>query len=434
MVQMRLSQPINPQMQIMRYMGNKRSILNFIIPILKEELSKGDPILDLFAGTCAVGYALKRGHVVFANDIQEYSYVVSSALLADTLNIRSVNHAKEELQADFYSNFEELEEVFGAPIKEESKYLGRRINRMSYSAYRAFSERYPYYSNPKGNHGYSDDFLYLFEEENIRMHRDDLGILPYMLFSTYFSNGYFGVRQCAEIDSLRYAIGQVEDLKRRTVYLTCLISALSSAVSSTGHFAQYRKINSQKSCQSILDERHKSISVAFYDKLQEFIHEYVDNGQLGRKNRCFNCDFRELFEVHSRELQDLAMVYADPPYSSANYSRFYHVLETLVKYDFPENDFVGRYRRDRQISGFCRYSSVEGEFKALFELVSGLGATLALSYSSKGMISINLIKRIASEFFGKIEPYSYSYSHSRQGRKSKIPLKEYLLMCSEPKS
>ena len=44
----------------------------------------------------------------------------------------------------------------------------------------------------------------------------------------------------------------------------------------------------------------------------------------------------------SEELKELAkkikadIVYIDPPYNSRQYSRFYHVLETLTKWDKPE--------------------------------------------------------------------------------------------------
>ena len=29
------------------------------------------------------------------------------------------------------------------------------------------------------------------------------------------------------------------------------------------------------------------------------------------------------------------LIYIDPPYTNAHYSRFYHILETLVDYDYP---------------------------------------------------------------------------------------------------
>ena len=60
-----------PQIQILRYMGNKRGLLNWLMPILEEQLGVGDTVLDLFAGTSSVGYALKAKNKIIANDIQE---------------------------------------------------------------------------------------------------------------------------------------------------------------------------------------------------------------------------------------------------------------------------------------------------------------------------------------------------------------------------
>src|SRR2546427_11788690 len=104
MVQLRLVQPAIPQMQIMRYMGNKRGILDFLVPRLEELVEPGNVFLDLFAGTCSVGYAMKRRCVVYANDIQEYSYTISRALLSDRLGIDSLAQAREELADSYHEN------------------------------------------------------------------------------------------------------------------------------------------------------------------------------------------------------------------------------------------------------------------------------------------------------------------------------------------
>ena len=58
------------QIQIIKYMGNKRALLGWLLPIISENLSWGDTILDLFAGTSSVGYALKPKAKVITNDLQ----------------------------------------------------------------------------------------------------------------------------------------------------------------------------------------------------------------------------------------------------------------------------------------------------------------------------------------------------------------------------
>lgn len=67
----------------MNYIGSKHTLLPEIEDVLAEhEVPRSGVALDLFAGTGAVGRMLKRrGHVVWANDWQFYSYATNSALI-----------------------------------------------------------------------------------------------------------------------------------------------------------------------------------------------------------------------------------------------------------------------------------------------------------------------------------------------------------------
>ena len=48
------------------------------------------------------------------------------------------------------------------------------------------------------------------------------------------------------------------------------------------------------------------------------------------------------------------IVYIDPPYNSRQYSRFYHVLETLTLLDNPELTGVALKRPEENMSEYCR--------------------------------------------------------------------------------
>ena len=68
----------------MNYIGSKLSLLGFLEESIhkivdKKTLNKKNrTFCDLFAGTGAVGFHLKKlGYKVFANDIQYYSYVLN---------------------------------------------------------------------------------------------------------------------------------------------------------------------------------------------------------------------------------------------------------------------------------------------------------------------------------------------------------------------
>ncbi|WP_239508159.1 DNA adenine methylase, partial [Proteus mirabilis] len=71
------------------------------------------------------------------------------------------------------------------------------------------------------------------------------------------------------------------------------------------------------------------------------------------------------------------MVYADPPYTSVQYSRYYHVLNVLTDYDYPVCEGPGRC----PVKGY-RFSS-RFEFKtgpAEKELGEFVGACASLGF------------------------------------------------------
>ena len=61
------------------------------------------------------------------------------------------------------------------------------------------------------------------------------------------------------------------------------------------------------------------------------------------QNKTYNLDYKKLLKL--KELKDVETFYLDSPYSGEQYSRFYHILETLVKYDNPEVLFKAKYRK-----------------------------------------------------------------------------------------
>ena len=63
----------------MNYIGSKSSLLDFLYESIDSIVSeKNYQFSDLFAGTGAVGrHWKKKGHQVWANDLQYYSYVLN---------------------------------------------------------------------------------------------------------------------------------------------------------------------------------------------------------------------------------------------------------------------------------------------------------------------------------------------------------------------
>lgn len=70
------------EISTLQYMGSKTRIISHICePIIKNKSIK--TVVDLFAGTGSVGYALKAHKNIISNDLEYYAYIINHAILAD---------------------------------------------------------------------------------------------------------------------------------------------------------------------------------------------------------------------------------------------------------------------------------------------------------------------------------------------------------------
>lgn len=127
------------------------------------------------------------------------------------------------------------------------------------------------------------------------------------------------------------------------------------------------------------------------------------NMQVWASEKVINLDHKTTTLNYTECLRRIkgGTVYADPPYGFVHYSRFYHALETLCLYDYPDLQIKGgsmvkgRYRENRHQSPFCIKSQVEGAFFDLFSGVKLADANLALSYSNTAMITLERLLDIS---------------------------------------
>src|SRR5690606_1773900 len=251
--------------------------------------------------------------------------------------------------------------------------------------------------------------------------------VEYHLFIKNYSGTYWSYDQCLWIDAIRVAAEEYSNLPIYYPILSSLMFAMAYNAQSTGHYAQYRDANNIASMNDIIIYRSKEILPYFERKLKELI-QFTGENKLNHVVTTY--DYKDCLE----EIPKGTLVYADPPYTFVHYSRFYHALETLVRYDYPNLLFKGRYRTDRHQSPFCKKTEVVGAFEDLFERVRDKNSKLLLSYSNTGMISLECILNIANETLG--EKYSIltkavHYTHSTMGRsedKSR-EVKEYLIVA-----
>lgn len=252
-------------------------------------------------------------------------------------------------------------------------------------------------------------------EENYKKNLEDK---KYDFFEKNFTDTYFSGPQCSEIDSIRYAIDKVHDEYKKDLYITALMFAMSRCESTSGHFAQFLP----KDHKRLVTLRKKSIWEEFIMKCDDFKKMVLSN----YTNKSFNMDYKDLFR--KKDFKNVSCVYIDTPYTGEQYSRFYHVLETVSKYDNPKLEFKAKYRTDRFMSNFSLRSAVKNEFKDMLSFLSNENKKVVLSYSTKGLIPIDELEFIFSKTFKHYKLIEKGYKHSMQGKGS-IEITEVLFVA-----
>jgi len=364
---------------LLKYMGSKREIIDFVTDAIKSLDVESTWLCDLFAGTSVVAGSLKSHYNIHVNDIQAYSAVLANTYLSnlkgtikpDALNIIKIKANKL--------------------VKE-------------------FLNEHPQLTFDYDNANSLEDFIALERAQQKLIDKDFK--IGFHLFAKNFSGTYWSYDQCVWIDSLRAVAEQYIGSPEYYAILSSLIFAMSYVSQSTGHYAQYRD-TTKENMLDILSYRNRDIWEYFERK---FIELNINlNGEASREYKITTLDYLDCLRI----IENGSIVYADPPYQSVHYSRFYHALETLVKYDYPKVLHKGRYRDDRHQSPFCKKTTVNNAFSSLFESVRKADAHLVLSYSDSGMITLENIEEIARKIFKTDYAYTLhqrGHVHSTMGR------------------
>lgn len=364
---------------LLKYMGSKREILNVINEALTEFHSTSSCLCDLFSGTAVVSAAFLDRYDIFSNDIQQYS-----SIFAHTY---SSNIAKE------------VDKDFREIVVDKAKCLVKEF-------YAKYSQYQFDYKEIKDYEGLLD-----IENRQQRLIKDNFD-LGFSLFAKNYSGTYWSYEQCVWIDSIRAV---AEDYKDSTGYyaiLSALIFAMSYTSQSTGHYAQYRDVTRQN-VEDILLYRRKDILSLFIKKLDELV--FILNTTPSHSMTVTSLDYLDCLRIIPKN----SIVYADPPYSAVHYSRFYHVIETLVRYDHPHLEYKGRYRNDRHQSPFDKRTEVTKAFQLLFRAVDERESHLILSYSDNGLLKRDELLEIGNKTIGNhynISIKEKNYTHSKMGR------------------
>lgn len=368
------------------YLGAKSRSLATILSVIADRCPAEDSkAADLFAGTTVVSQGLARmGFNVVASDALNISSIFARALLgiAKPEPVPSAGELFEELAATdvptlaaeaFETWREREEEAVAATDGEALIEILRKVPQVwrSQQASELQQRLFQRLRKQKGKNAF------------------EVGGLTV----SYYGGTYFGVDQALDIDRIRLKIARAKRSGQigaweEAVLLTALLSAASEVVYSPGkHFAQYHSVRSDKDLtfqrKRILQDRSLSLKGLFKDRTRSVLRYAAETD--GR-HRALHAPL-EAFLEDPHPLDGCDLIYADPPYTAQQYSRFYHIPEQLGKYEVPELQIhrgsitKGLYPAEKHKSRFCSKRKAPAAFRDLVALADRVSADLAVSYA-----------------------------------------------------
>ena len=413
------------------YMGSKRALRGFLAEAIGSTLSEQGMVVDLMCGSGAASGAFSRLWCTVASDAQEFCRVL--ARVQGGGYRRAIAEARmEEILGLARENAELLRKRIGDALKEEEELFHSDLNEETVERYRQFISRWPTYPDGSPRSAWNP-------VSEVRKRQRDSGILPYCLFTAYYANVYFGLRQAIEIDGLRYGIDRLQDGRDRVWALGALIAS-ASALGSTfgGHFAQPPIRRSEDldagNVGPLIEGRAASIT-------HEFCARYLNLASASEKTRHAVETVPGPWQACLDSIRDRARgrkdvtVYVDAPYTRDEYSRYYHVLETLVNYRYPDSIGIGRVPSKARGGRFRSEFFTRSKRNLVDALCSVILAVLergwvcAWSYSDHGGVRIPyVVDEVRRRMRCEVRSYAAPYRHKALGARQAKPVVEHVVI------
>jgi adenine-specific DNA-methyltransferase len=232
-------------------------------------------------------------------------------------------------------------------------------------------------------------------------------------FSKNYGGKYFSKNSARIIGVIRDDIEKKKSILAKREYYILIASLLYSAdkiANTVGHYDAYF--------------RNQNTKNEFYFKLVEPISPSPKQVQI----------FREDTNLLAKKIKaDIA--YIDPPYNSRQYSRFYHVLETLTKWDKPKLYGTALKPAPENMSDYCRVSAADRlaelvqDLKVKYLVVSYNNTYESKSNSSRNKITLSEIENILKKK-GKTKIFEKKHPHFNAGNTDFKNHKEYLFVTT----
>ncbi|MFA5935053.1 MAG: DNA adenine methylase [Candidatus Paceibacterota bacterium] len=216
-------------------------------------------------------------------------------------------------------------------------------------------------------------------------------------FSKNFGDKYFSKENSKIIGYIREDLEKRKNkLKKReyNIILASLIYSIDKIANTVGHYDAYIKktIGDKRLCiKQIVPTKIKNVSI-----------------------------FQQDANFLSKKIK-ADVVYIDPPYNSRQYSRFYHLLETLVKWNKKELYGVALKPESENMSEYCTvkapkvFADLIKNLKSKYIVVSYNNTYNSKSNSSKNKIKLEQIQKILEEK-GSTEIHKKSHPFFNSGK------------------
>lgn len=343
----------------LRFIGSKSNLLLPIQKIIEQHCGKNINKIcgDLFCGTAAVSKHFKKlGYSVVAND----NLVFCSLLAKATLLINEEPKFVKLIESkEIPTN--SLGKILAIPYDHVLEYL----NKLSGTAGFIYNE----YSPTKGD--------------------------------KIYQRKYFAEKNAKKIDSIREKINkwQIDNLitdAESALLISDLIRATNKVANIAGTYGYFLKEWDPRAEKDLVLRRSEIIP----SNKQHLVYQ-EDANELVKRIKC-------------------DILYLDPPYTWRHYGAYYHILETIARWDNPKVKGLSGLRPWEDSKS--RYCYRNDALNALQELVENSNANhIFLSYSNDGMISHEQICKILESFERpKIHEIKYRRYKSSNGIKENV--------------
>lgn len=239
-------------------------------------------------------------------------------------------------------------------------------------------------------------------------------------YSKHFGGKFFSQNDSKIIGYLRDELDRLLELKAINqkefyILLTSLVYSADRIANTVGHYDAYRK------------------NIPLQDR---FVYELIEPIISNAKIEIYQQDSNLLVKNLCKQKRQIDIAFIDPPYNSRQYSRFYHLLETLAKNDKPNLYGIALKPQPQNISKYCKVEAKK-VFEDLITSLAKICKVLVVSYnntyaskssSSKNKIQLQEIKMIL-ESVGKTQIFDFDYKAFSSGKTDFINHKEFIFVC-----